>query len=207
MKKADGEEVRMEATEVRGVALIPHFACEGIPFLFLPDGTLVDGYVEDGKGNAPSLYPLALIKTHFAGPEVHAEVCDFLEDIQKNAFPGLVVDDETGYFGSHDTDALEATFREAWEELRRRIDDPSRTPGTPFDVGEFPFEVPHGPVGDEYVAIPADTKATIEMLASEFVRAFGTTSTKLDRSRDSLLDFELLVDDREKVGRRTTTRV
>ena len=58
----------MEATEVRGVALIPHFACEGIPLLFLPDGTLVDGYLEDGKGNAPTLYPLALIKTQGMSP-------------------------------------------------------------------------------------------------------------------------------------------
>ena len=195
LKRADGEEVPMEATEVRGVALIPHFACEGIPFLFLPDGTLVDGYVEDGKGNVPTLYPLALIKTHFAGPVVHAEICDFLKDIKEQAFPGLEVDDETGYYASGDKSALEATFLEAWEELRRRIDDPSRAPGTPFDVGEFPFEVPHGPVGDEYVAIPADTKATIETLSAEFVTAHGTPSTKLDRSRDSLWDLELLVDD------------
>jgi hypothetical protein len=175
--------------------LVPHFACEGVPLIFLPDGTLVDGYVEDGDGSAPTLYPMALVKTHFAGPAVHKEVCDFLRDLRASAFPSLTVDDETGYFESRDDVALEAAFADAWNELRRRVDDPTRAPGTAFEIGDFPFETPAGPPRGEWISLDDESRELVESLAAEFVREFGSYGNKLDFSRASIDDLELLVDD------------
>ena len=195
LRTKEGGTSRLEATEVKGVALVPHFACEGVPFIFLPDGTLVDGYVEDGDGTAPTLYPMALVKTHFAGPAVHKEVCEFLADVKKSVFPSLVVDDESGWFTTRNDDALDHTFVEAWEELRRRVDDPTRAPGTAFEIGDFPFETPAGPPEGEWAAIDDEGRALVETLADDFVREFGTYGNRLDYSRASVDDLELLVDD------------
>jgi hypothetical protein len=84
----------------RGVAFLPHVWCD--PFrLEIDDALGVWGFV----------------KTQFAGPDVHIEIIGLLEKLQPD-FMELTVEDEGGYWGTHDRARLAASLHE----MQRRIE-------------------------------------------------------------------------------------
>ena len=102
----------LEHPVLEGVSLLPHFACEPIPLLFLEtSGVLLDSYLEDEGNNDVRFNDSPLVKTQFAGPRVHMEICEFLQEMKRRFVPDLDVDDETGFFQSHDEEALRAANR------------------------------------------------------------------------------------------------
>jgi hypothetical protein len=159
-------------------------------------GTLVDEILEDSTGAAPTFLAGILVKTQFAGPGVHAEVCDFLAEARDRFAPGLAIDDETGFLGARDAAALARAFDEGWAGIRAKVVADRPAPGARFQVGEFPFEVPRGAApGGEFGAVSGEHRALVLSADSAFVGRFGGFGTTLDHTRRSVLDLELAISD------------
>src|SRR5262245_40372583 len=87
----------LELPSASGVSLLPHFACEELPIVFLEaDGTLVEELVEDHASETPTFLAGVLVKTQFAGPAAHREICEVLREMKARFAPSLAIDDETG---------------------------------------------------------------------------------------------------------------
>ena len=144
----------LEMPRARGVSLLPHFACEELPLVFVEgSGTLVEEVVDEPIKDAPTFLGNVLVKTQFAGPAVHREICDLLAEIRERFSAELVIDDETGYAATRDEAALLRGFAEGWAEIVAKVLADRPRPGTGFQVGEFPFEIPEKPVGGEIAGL------------------------------------------------------
>jgi hypothetical protein len=186
----------LEMTQMTGVSLLPHFACEEIPLVFLAgDGTLVEEVVETRGGAAPVLLSGVLVKTQFAGPAVHREVCEFLAELKRRHAPELVLDDESGFSATGDAKALEHAFVDGWREIRDKVVADRPGPGSTFQVGEFLFEVPAKPGGGEFDGLNEKQREFLLSCEIAGVAQISGFGTKLDRSRGSVADLELAISD------------
>jgi hypothetical protein len=186
----------LEMPHASGISLLPHFACEEVPLVFLDGGgELVEELVEDHGTEAPTFLAGAIVKTQFAGPAVHREICEFLREGRSRFAPGLSIDDETGFAAGGDERALERAFILAWEDIHAKIEEDRPRAGSRFQVGGFPFELPTEEPGGEFAKL--DEKQREILLAAEraFVTRFGGFGTTLDRSRASVVDLELAISD------------
>jgi len=82
------------------ISIYPHPDCE--PFTLDPDE---DGAIENW------------VKTQFAGPEVHIQIVDLLEQITPH-FVNLIVEDEAEYWESRNREILEGHMNQINEVLR-----------------------------------------------------------------------------------------
>jgi hypothetical protein len=190
---------RMRALELpraSGVSLLPHFASEELPLVFLEaDGTLVEEVVDDYATETPTFLAGVLVKTQFAGPAVHREICEVLREMMSRFAPKISVDDETGFMTSSDPRALERGFAEGWSEIRAKIEADRPGPGARFQVGEFPFEVPTGRIAGEFGSLKEDERKFLLSCETAFTARFGGFGTNLDHSRSSVVDLELAISD------------
>jgi hypothetical protein len=190
----------LEMAEARGVSLLPHFACEQLPLVFVDgDGTLVEEMVEASGGDAPTLLGGAIVKTQFSGPAVHREICEFLGALRQSFAPDLAIDDETGFFESRDEAALNRTFAESWDAIARGVQ-PDLRPGARLLVGGFRVEVPEKPVGDELSALSKDERALLVSADRACINKLSGFGTTLDHSRASVSDLELAISDVDEPG-------
>lgn len=198
--RAGAKKTRLEVPIARGVSLLPHFACEALPLVFIEDdGTLVDEILEDVATDSPTFLPGAIVKTQFAGPAVHREISDVLREIRERFAPGLSIDDETGFLPTGDDAALLGAFAEGWNEIRTKVRADRPKPGSRFQIGEFPFEIPSSKAVGEFDAA-GDGRDAVLACERVFVTRFGGFGTTLDRSRASVLDLELTISDVDEPG-------
>jgi hypothetical protein len=165
-----------------------------------PDGTLVDEVVEDHASDTPTLLRGAIVKTQFAGPGAHREICEVLREIRKRFAPDLTIDDETGFATTGDESALLRAFAAGWDDIRTKIEADRPPPGARFQVGEFPFEVPETSRRGELAALPEKTRNLLLSYDAMFAAQFGGFGTTLDHSRESILDLELAFSDLDDPG-------
>jgi hypothetical protein len=179
-----------------GLSLRPHFACDPLHFVFTDDeAALVDAYVHEDADGSKVLEAGTLVNTHFAGPGVHRELCEFLRDVVRTTGAGLKVDDETGFFADGDEPALAAAFAEAWRSLRARLRADRRKPGDPFDVGEFPFQTSDGVRREEFAQLGPETARRITEFEGALATMGAEAGLKVDRGPEAALDLELMADD------------
>ena len=190
-----GDQV-LEAPKVLGLTFTPHFACEPVPLLFLQStGQLVDAFVFDEGNGDVRLQREVFVKTQFAGPTVHAEVCQFLATLKKRFVPDLEVDDESGFFTTGDAAALELATDAAWARILER----SRTlrePGAPLAIGGIPIreqarECP--PLSNEH-------RELLEELETWLATRYGGFGLDFDRSSSSIEHLDLLMIEADQEG-------
>lgn len=190
----------LEMPTAQGLSLLPHFACEELPFVFVEgEGALVEEVVEDPVTDAPTLLGGIIVKTQFAGPAVHREICEVLAAVRQSFAPDLAVDDETGFFETRDQAAVERAFAASWEALAAAVQ-PDFRPGARFEIGGFTIEVPSAPAKDELGALSADERNLVLAAERACVQRFGGFGTTLDRSRASVTDLELAISDIDEPG-------
>jgi hypothetical protein len=191
-----GRSSPLETPRASGVSLLPHFACEELPFVFLDgSGVLVEEVVENVATDTPTFLAEVIVKTQFAGPVVHREICELLRGISSRFAPDLVIDDETGFAASGDEAGLRRAFAEAWAAIRAKVESDRHGPGAAFQVGEFPFEVPTKRTGAELAGLSEKERGFVLSCEASFVARFGGFGTNLDHSRTSVLDLELAISD------------
>ena len=193
----------LEMPSARGLSFLPHFACEELPIVFVEnDGTLVEELVQDSGSDAPTLLGGAIVKTQFAGAPVHREICELLGGVKQRFAPDLAIDDESGYFATHDEAALQRAFAEGWDEIRAKVRADRHRAGSRFQIGEFPFEVPLAPAGEELADLGADDRGLLLAADQACIGSFGGFGTTLDHSPASILDLELAISDVDEPGYR-----
>ena len=103
---ADGEERVIELnTRWRGWTIQPHPECESLLLAF-DDAARLMMCFDAADGERVVTYSL-FVKTQFAPPQVHIEICELLHRLQSEfARQGLVVSDEGEYFETGDEDRL-----------------------------------------------------------------------------------------------------
>jgi hypothetical protein len=194
--RAGPKTLGLEMPHARGVSLLPHFACEELPLIFVDaSGTLVEEVVDEPTKDAPTFLGSVLVKTQFAGPAVHREICDLLAEIRDRFSAELVIDDETGYAATRDAAALLRAFEDGWNEIVAKVRADRPRPGMSFQVGEFPFEIPEKPVGGETASLKESARDAVVSADRAFAQGFGGFGTTLDHSRASVLDLELAISD------------
>jgi hypothetical protein len=182
-----------------GTSLLPHFACEEIPLVFLDqDGTLVDEVVEQDAAGVATFLAGALVKTQFAGPAVHREICGVLRDLRRLA--GIAVDDESGFAETGDEAGLERAFSDAWAGIRSQLAADRAPAGSRIGIGGFLVEVRESPLGDEFASVSAEQRRWILAGERACMGRFSGFGTTLDRSRESVLDLELAISDVDDRG-------
>lgn len=191
-----------ECARIEGVSLLPHFACEPLPLVFLDGpGLLVDSFVRDEGRNEVSLTDGPLLKTQFAGPAVHEEVCDFLAELKRRFVPDLEVDDESGFYAGRDREALEAAYAAAWKEIAAQVRDSLREGSAVFEVGGFHFDrAGVDSSGGEWSLLEAEHRALVEQAEAWLASRFGGLGYKLDRTRASVEDLDLVMSDADDEG-------
>jgi len=102
----DDEERRVELdTRWRGWTIQPHPECESLLLAF-DDAARLMMCFDAADGERMVMYSL-FVKTQFAPPQVHIEICELLHRLQSEfARRGLVVSDEGEYFETGDEDRL-----------------------------------------------------------------------------------------------------
>jgi len=111
----DGEERVVELdTRWRGWTIQPHPKCESLLLAFDDDARLTMCF--DAAGGEGMVMHSLFVKTQFAPPQVHIDICQLLRLLQERyAREGLVVSDEGEYFETGDEERL--------LELRRAIEE------------------------------------------------------------------------------------
>ncbi|MAG57154.1 MAG: hypothetical protein CMJ83_12745 [Planctomycetes bacterium] len=185
----------LETPHLRGLSLIPHFACEPIPMLFSETtGHLLDAQVWDEGQNDVQLLDQVMVKTHFGGPEVHSEVCDFLANLKEHVLPDLDVDDETGFFKTADLAARDQSFDAAWDAVLADV--PRRPePGEVFAIGGFEFHGPRflDPIGPEQEKMLQDLEAWLTV-------RYGGFGLTFERTHDGIENLDLLMHEADTEG-------
>lgn len=180
---------------VEGVSLLPHFACEPLPLLFLDGpGTLVDLFMKDEGDDRIGLTAEPIVKTHFAGAAVHDEVCRFLRELRERFLPNLRVDDESGYFADPDRERLARALDTEWTTILGEI--AADLGAMPFELGGFqivPAEA--GPPAEEFAALTPEQRDAVLRSETWLLTRYGGFGTTLDRSRASVADLDLLMSD------------
>ena len=102
----DGEERIVELdTRWRGWTIQPHRQCESLLLAFDDDARLIMCF-DAADGERMVMYSL-FVKTQFAPPQVHIDICELLHVLQDRfAREGLVVSDEGEYFETGDEERL-----------------------------------------------------------------------------------------------------
>ncbi len=102
----DGEERVIEMnTRWRGWTIQPHPQCESLLLAFDDDARLMMCF-DAADGERMVMYSL-FVKTQFAPPQVHIDICDLLHLLQDRfAREGVVVSDEGEYFETGDEGRL-----------------------------------------------------------------------------------------------------
>lgn len=122
----------------RGFVLLPHFACDPLPFLVeTHSGLLVD---LEAPVEGTEIQAGASAKTQFAPLEVHTRACKLLYEIRERFIPDLAVLDEGDYFRTGDLERLEEARRDIERQIAGRATD-AAAHGTAWRVG---FRVPRG---------------------------------------------------------------
>ncbi|MEE2713772.1 MAG: hypothetical protein VX913_13460 [Planctomycetota bacterium] len=190
-----GDQV-LEVPKVVGLTFIPHFACEPVPLLFLQStGQLVDAFfLDEGNGDV-RLQREVLVKTQFAGPTVHAEVCEFLKAVKERFVPDLKVDDESGFFSTGDTAALNLATDAAWARILERTQELSE-PGADLAIGGIPMRVQASerePLSDEH-------RELLEGLETWLATRYGGFGLDFDRTTSSVEHLDLLMIEVDQEG-------
>jgi hypothetical protein len=186
----------LECPRLEGLSLLPHFACEPVPLIFLEGpGLLVDSYIEDAGQNDIRLTPEPIVKTHFAGVQAHTEVCDFLAELKRRFVPDLTVDDESGFFEERNVSALEKALAEAWETIAGEVHKARAQGQETFEVGGFLFLKPANEGGGEFDRLSAEHKDLLLEAERWFSTRYGGFGYTLDRSRESVTDLDFLMSD------------
>ena len=140
----DGEEHIVELdTRWRGWTIQPHPKCESLLLAFDDDARLMMCF-DAADGERMVMYSL-FVKTQFAPPLTHIEICELLHRLQDEfARQGLVVNDEGGYFETGDEKRLlelRETIEQAMDVLKDALDsgqdwwvDASDVPPDPGDL-------------------------------------------------------------------------
>lgn len=190
----------LEAPRISGLSLLPHFACEPVPLQFLEStGDLVDSVlVDEGEGDI-RLQDEALTKTQFAGPAIHAEVCQFLAELRERFVPNLTVDDETRFFETGDTARLQHAFDEAWASIVDGVAPLREEPGGMYEVGGVLLRVPsedRAPDGDG--SLQQDHKELLSALETWLMTRYGGFGLDFDRSPRTIENLDLLMVEADK---------
>jgi hypothetical protein len=198
-QKAEGPPRFLEAARWRGAILLPHFLSEWLPILTVDgDGTLTDLIADAAEGQV-SLTPQVLVKTQFAGPGAHKEICRFLIEVRDRFVSDLRVDDESGYFESRDEGALETAFKAVDRELRELYLAEISRPSASFEIGGSRFRSrPEGGAGGEFDAISKEMREYVTDQDAEFQVRFGGFGYSFDHSRKSLDDLELVATEADR---------
>ena len=102
----DGEEHIVELdTRWRGWTIQPHPQCESLLLAFDDDARLIMCF-DAADGERMVMYSL-FVKTQFAPPQIHIDICELLHVLQDRfAREGLVVSDQGEYFETGDEERL-----------------------------------------------------------------------------------------------------
>jgi len=101
----DTEIVELD-TRWRGLSIEPHPKCESLLLMFDVRDARLMMLQSTGEGGESVMYSLS-VKTQFAPPEIHVEICRVLHRLQDEfGREKLAVDDESGYFHTQDMQAL-----------------------------------------------------------------------------------------------------
>lgn len=191
----------LEVPRVEGLSLLPHFACEPVPLLFLDSsGHVVDSVlVDEGDGDI-RVEPQVLVKTQFAGAGVHIEVCQFLAALKKAYVPDLEVDDETGFFSTGDERRLTEALDAGWERILHEISE-LREPGAALAIGGIPLRVPaeDRPAG-AYAQVTDEHRELLDGLESWLSTRYGGFGLDFDRTLSSIEHLDLLMLESDKEG-------
>jgi len=123
---------------LRGLILLPHFACEPVPILIeTHSGLLMD---LEAPPDHSTLEPGTSVKTQFAPIEIHARLCKLLYEIREGFIPDLDVSDEGDYFRTGDREILELARKHVERNLARQASE-AAAHGAAWRVG---FRVPRG---------------------------------------------------------------
>ena len=192
----------LEVPRIGGLSLLPHFACEPVPLLFLETtGHLIDSILlDEGEGDI-TLQDEALVKTHFAGPVIHAEICQFLAQLRQQFIPDLYVDDETGFFETGDTDRLNRAFNESWGGILEAVAELRDEPGSIFEIGGIAVRVPaeDRPAGTD-AQLPSDHKNLLDELETWLMTRYGGFGLDFNRSAESVEHLDLLMLEADREG-------
>ena len=192
----------LEVPRIEGLSLLPHFASEPVPLLFLDTtGHLVDSILTDeGEGDI-RLQDEVLTKTQFAGPAVHVEVCQFLAELRNRFVPGLTVDDETGFFESANLERLNQALDAGWDAIIEGISDMRDEHGSAFEVGGILVRVPaeDRPSGAESQIEPAH-RQLLDELETWLMTRYGGFGLDFDRSEQAVEHLDLLMLEADNEG-------
>ncbi len=140
----DGEERVIEMnTRWRGWMIQPHPECESLLLAFEADARLIKCF--DAADGSSMVTRYVFVKTQFAPPPVHIEICELLHHLQDEfAWQGLVVRDEGEYFETGDENRLielRRTIEQAMDSLEDALEsgedgwlDISNLPPNPNDL-------------------------------------------------------------------------
>jgi hypothetical protein len=189
----------LEMLQVDGLILLPHFACEPVPLLFLEStGHLVDSYFQHTGDDDVRLMDEILVKTQFAGPAVHAEICAFLADLKNRFVPGLEVDDETEFFRTGDATALALAFESAWTAIIDALPG-TLAADTEYTIGGFHFRGPlRPPPADPLKDVALDHCRLLFALEEYLTVRYGGLGLRFDRQQECIENLDLLMHEAEK---------
>jgi hypothetical protein len=195
-----GAEV-LETPRIRGHVLIPHFACEPVPILPVGDRrVLVDSYVKAEAQDEVRLETEILVKTQFAGPGVHKEVCRFLAESRDWA-PGLTVDDETGWFSEPEESRLLEAFHTGWERITAWVRGQRFAPGAGFELGGCPLVQPEpDDVPEEFDRLGPDDRGLVLDLERELCLEHGGFGITFEPGEEGIENLELLMIEAQASG-------
>lgn len=192
------------AGKLSGLSLLPHFACERIPLVFLdPGGALVDIAVQQRADGEIRLSAEPIVKTQFAGFPVHQEVCTFLGDLAEHFISDLRVEDESGYFDSGDEGQARRAFDEAWIALGSWVKEQGFAPGDEYEIGgeAFRCEDPGVDRPEESDALlPPELRHHFADLHRYLATRYGGFGLDLDGSESSLENLDLLMTESDDEG-------
>jgi hypothetical protein len=185
----------LETPVIAGREFLPHAASEPLPLVFLESsGTLVDLYQRDLGGGAVELAHEILIKTQFAGPDCHVEVCELLSALQSGPLPGLVVDDESGWFHHRDRGRLEDAFAAAWAAI---VAEALKGAGpAPVEIGGYTVQTGRATMAlREFDRLkPQETELVLNLERLLRLR-FGSGIYRFPLDSEGVLDLDLLATD------------
>ena len=196
-----GAEV-LETPRIHGFVLIPHFACEPIPVVPVGDRrVLVDSYAKAETHDEIRLEAEILVKTQFAGPEVHKEVCHFLTETERAWAPGLTVDDETGWYSSQDETRLVDAFQAGWEKIAAWVRGQRFAPGAEFEIGGCPIVQPEPEdAPEEFDRVDQDNRELILGLEQELTLEHGGLGITFEPGAEGIENLDLLMLEAETSG-------
>lgn len=123
---------------IRGLILLPHFACEPVPILIETHSGLLMDF--EAPPDRSTLEPGTFVKTQFAPIEIHERICKLLYEIREGFIPDLDVSDEGDYFRTGDREILELSRKYVERDLAQQANE-AGTHGAAWRVG---FRVPRG---------------------------------------------------------------